>query len=138
MLLATAFVRRGKVAVEHELAVVVAIRDAHVDPTEDCTFGTAAPELAEAEEVAVKLNGLLAAADEKADGAHFGKQCLMARRMVELKRVLKPAGSIYLHCDPTASHYLKFLLDSVFGPANFHNEAGGPSFAARKGWVFSG
>jgi DNA modification methylase len=44
---------------------------------------------------------------------------MMAPRLVELRRVLKPTGSIYLHCDPTASHYLKLLLDAVFGPANF-------------------
>ena len=47
---------------------------------------------------------------------------MMAQRMVELHRVLKPTGSIYLHCDPTASHYLKLLMDSVFGHANFRNE----------------
>ena len=47
---------------------------------------------------------------------------MMAQRMVELRRVLKDTGSIYLHCDPTASHYLKLLMDSVFGPTNFRNE----------------
>jgi site-specific DNA-methyltransferase (adenine-specific) len=47
---------------------------------------------------------------------------MMAPRLVELKRVLKSTGSIYLHCDPTASHYLKMLMDSVFGPENFRNE----------------
>jgi DNA modification methylase len=47
---------------------------------------------------------------------------MMAPRLVELHRVLKPTGSIYLHCDPTASHYLKLLLDAVFGPMNFRNE----------------
>ena len=47
---------------------------------------------------------------------------MMAQRMVELHRVLKDTGSIYLHCDPTASHYLKLLMDSVFGPENFRNE----------------
>ena len=47
---------------------------------------------------------------------------MMAPRLVELRRVLKPTGSIYLHCDPTASHYLKLLMDSVFGPENFRNE----------------
>ena len=41
---------------------------------------------------------------------------MMAPRLVELRRVLKPTGSLYLHCDPTASHYLKVLLDAVFGP----------------------
>ena len=47
---------------------------------------------------------------------------MMAQRMVELHRVLKPAGSIYLHCDPTASHYLKLLMDAVFGATNFRSE----------------
>jgi adenine specific DNA methylase Mod len=47
---------------------------------------------------------------------------MMAIRLIELHRVLKPTGSLYLHCDPTASHYLKLLLDGVFGPTNFQNE----------------
>jgi site-specific DNA-methyltransferase (adenine-specific) len=47
---------------------------------------------------------------------------MMTIRLVELHRVLKPTGSLYLHCDPTASHYLKLVLDQVFGPANFRNE----------------
>ena len=47
---------------------------------------------------------------------------MMAPRLVELRRVLKPTGSIYLHCDPTASHYLKLLMDAIFGPENFRNE----------------
>ena len=47
---------------------------------------------------------------------------MMAQRMAELHRVLKPTGSIYLHCDPTASHYLKLLMDAVFGIENFKNE----------------
>ena len=47
---------------------------------------------------------------------------MMAPRLVELQRVLKPTGSIYLHCDPTASHYLKLLMDAVFGAKNFRNE----------------
>ena len=47
---------------------------------------------------------------------------MMAPRLVELRRVLKPTGSIYLHCDPTASHYLKMLMDAVFGPRFFLNE----------------
>ena len=47
---------------------------------------------------------------------------MMAVRLLELRRVLKPTGSIYLHCDPTASHYLKLLMDCVFGPANFRSE----------------
>ncbi len=47
---------------------------------------------------------------------------MMAPRLVELRRVLKPTGSIYLHCDPTASHYLKMLMDAIFGAQNFDNE----------------
>lgn len=47
---------------------------------------------------------------------------MMAPRLKELRRVLKNTGSIYLHCDPTASHYLKLLLDAVFGPDQFRNE----------------
>lgn len=47
---------------------------------------------------------------------------MMAQRLVELHRVLKSTGSLYLHCDPTASHYLKILLDATFGPRNLRNE----------------
>jgi DNA modification methylase len=47
---------------------------------------------------------------------------MMAPRLKEMHRVLKPTGSIYLHCDPTASHYLKLLLDSIFGPEHFRAE----------------
>jgi site-specific DNA-methyltransferase (adenine-specific) len=47
---------------------------------------------------------------------------MMTVRLVELHRVLKPTGNLYLHCDPTASHYLKIVLDTIFGPQNFRNE----------------
>lgn len=47
---------------------------------------------------------------------------MMAVRLLELHRVLKPTGSLYLHCDPTASHYLKILLDSIFGKTQYVNE----------------
>ncbi len=47
---------------------------------------------------------------------------MMAVRLKELHRVLKPTGSLYLHCDPTASHYLKILLDTIFSPQNYRNE----------------
>ena len=46
----------------------------------------------------------------------------MAARLLEMRRVLKPTGSVYLHCDPTMSHYLKIVMDSIFGRANFRNE----------------
>src|SRR5579859_5293305 len=47
---------------------------------------------------------------------------MMAIRLVELHRVLKPTGSIYLHCDSTASHYLKLVMDATFGPQNYRSE----------------
>lgn len=47
---------------------------------------------------------------------------MMTARLVELHRVLKPTGSLYLHCDPTASHYLKIILDTIFGAGNFRAE----------------
>ena len=46
----------------------------------------------------------------------------MAERLAAMRRLLKPAGSLWLHCDPTASHYLKAVLDAIFGAANFRNE----------------
>ena len=54
----------------------------------------------------------------------------MAERLEEMKRLLKPAGSIYLHCDPTASHYLKIVMDGIFGKNSFRNE-----IIWRIGWV---
>ncbi|MGW4666923.1 DNA methyltransferase [Streptosporangium sandarakinum] len=47
---------------------------------------------------------------------------MMTPRLMELHRTLKPTGALYLHCDPTASHYLKIILDAIFGPKNFRNE----------------
>ena len=46
----------------------------------------------------------------------------MAERLEEMRRLLKPTGSIYLHCDPTANHYLKIIMDGILGKANFRNE----------------
>ena len=46
----------------------------------------------------------------------------MAIRLVEMKRILKETGSVYLHCDPTMSHYLKLMMDIIFGEKNFRNE----------------
>ena len=48
--------------------------------------------------------------------------CMMAVRLLEMRRVLKDTGSIYLHCDPTASHYLKLLMDSIYGQDSFRSE----------------
>lgn len=56
------------------------------------------------------------------ENAMMAYLAMMAVRLIELHRVLKPTGSLYLHCDPTASHYLKILLDAVFGKEKFQNE----------------
>lgn len=56
------------------------------------------------------------------ENAMMAYLAMMAVRLQELHRVLKPKGSLYLHCDPTASHYLKLVLDAVFGAENFRNE----------------
>lgn len=55
------------------------------------------------------------------EGPMLAYLSMLAPRLVELRRVLKDTGSIYLHCDPTASHYLKMLMDAVFGRGNFLN-----------------
>ena len=49
----------------------------------------------------------------------------MAQRLLVMHRILKPTGSLYLHSDPTASHYMKPLLDAIFGHANFRSDIGG-------------
>ncbi len=62
-------------------------------------------------------------AARQAHGKGMQSYCIMmAVRLLEMRRVLKPSGSIYLHCDPTASHYLKLLMDGIFGRARFRNE----------------
>ena len=65
------------------------------------------------------LHRVLLAAMTDSDKSYLA---YMAVRLLELRRILKPAGSIYLHCDPTMSHYLKLVMDAVFGRANFQNE----------------
>ena len=64
---------------------------------------------------------------------------MMAPRLIELQRVLKATGSIYLHCDPTASHYLKMLMDAVFGsrfPERDHLEASTPTVTQTRAEAF--
>jgi site-specific DNA-methyltransferase (adenine-specific) len=56
------------------------------------------------------------------DSTMLAYLAMMAPRLMQLRSVLKPTGSIYLHCDPTASHYLKLLMDAVFGGKQFRNE----------------
>lgn len=70
-------------------------------------------------DASVLLRGIVAALGKNDMTAYLA---MMAARLIELHRVLKPTGSLYLHCDPTASHYLKILLDGIFGAENFQNE----------------
>ena len=70
-----------------------------------------------------KLHTLMAAIRTAlGDNALMAYLAMMAVRLIELHRVLKDTGSLYLHCDPTASHYLKLVLDAVFGAENYRNE----------------
>ena len=56
------------------------------------------------------------------EGPQLAYLSYVANRLIECHRVLKPTGSIYLHCDPTASHYIKVMMDAIFGWRNFRNE----------------
>ncbi len=69
-----------------------------------------------------KLYNSILHANESAGDDMGAFLCFMAVRMLEMHRVLKDSGSIYLHCDPTASHYLKAMMDAIFGRRNFRNE----------------
>jgi DNA modification methylase len=64
------------------------------------------------------------------DSAVMAHLVMVAARLVELRRVLRPSGSLYLHCDPTTSHYLKVVLDRVMGDGNFRRE-----IVWRSGWA---
>lgn len=79
------------------------------------------------DEVVVEVGGLVSQAMQAfrtflGESDMLAYLAMMAPRLVELRRVMKSSASIYLHCDPTASHYLKMLMDSAFGPENFRNE----------------
>ena len=65
------------------------------------------------------LNRVIQAAMTNSDKSYL---IYMAVRLLEMKRILKDSGSIYLHCDPTMSHYLKLVMDSIFGRKSFRNE----------------
>ena len=67
----------------------------------------------------LRLNRVIHAAMTNSDKSYL---IYMAVRLIEIHRILKDTGSIYLHCDPTMSHYLKLVMDSVFGKVNFRNE----------------
>ena len=68
------------------------------------------------------IHQIILAAEHTYDHSMMIYLMAMGIRLIEMKRILKPAGSIYLHCDPTASHYLKLVMDSLFGRQNFRNE----------------
>lgn len=68
------------------------------------------------------LYAVIQAAREAHGGSMFSYLLMMAPRLIECRRLLKETGSIYLHCDPTASHYLKMMMDAIFGQQNFRNE----------------
>ncbi len=81
--------------------------------------------LATTGEVPKAVRTMLAALHEllvERDSDQLAYLVMMTARLVALHRVLKPTGSLYLHCDPTASHYLKVILDALFDGANFQNE----------------
>ena len=83
--------------------------------TDDAWWG----ELAEAHPALYKVIDGASAVGGKADKAY----CIyMAIRLLEMHRVLKSTGSIYLHCDPTMSHSLKLVMDAVFGQKHYQNE----------------
>jgi hypothetical protein len=69
--------------------------------------------------IASVIEGLRLAWEERGITAYL---VTMTDRLIQLHKVLKPTGSLYLHCDPTASHYLKIILDAIFGPDSFRNE----------------
>ena len=68
------------------------------------------------------IHQIILAAEHTYDHAMMIYLMAMGIRLIEMKRILKPKGSIYLHCDPTASHYLKLVMDSIFGSQSFRNE----------------
>ena len=70
-------------------------------------------------QIAAVLNALTIALQRSDMMAYLA---MMSARLIEIHRALKPTGSLYLHCDPTASHYLKIVLDAIFGPDRFLNE----------------
>lgn len=68
------------------------------------------------------LYALIYAAGRAHSKGMFSYLMMMAPRLLEMHRVLKPTGSLYLHCDPAASHYLKIMMDAIFGFGGFQNE----------------
>ena len=79
------------------------------------------------------LHSVLTSAGQAQDEGLQGYLTFMAVRLLQMRRVLRETGSIYLHCDPTASHYLKAVMDCIFGPDNFRNEIIWQRTITRKG-----
>ena len=69
-----------------------------------------------------ELSNITASKNNKHYLYNYCYLCYMAIRLIEMQRILKDTGSIYLHCDPTMSHYIKILMDIIFGEKNFRNE----------------
>ena len=86
---------------------------------DDATSGLAVDEVkrSQFQDAAKMLDAMVGFLGKNALTAYLA---MMAVRLIELHRVLKPTGTLYLHCDPTASHYLKILLDAVFGLSLIH------------------
>ena len=68
------------------------------------------------------LNGVKSISNSKHYLYNYCYLCYMAIRLIEMRRILKDTGSIYFHCDPTMSHYVKIMMDTIFGEKNFRNE----------------
>ena len=79
-----------------------------------------------------QIHQIILAAEHIYDHSMMIYLMAMCIRFIEMKRILKPTGSIYLHCDPTASHYLKLVMDAVFGKNNFRNEIAWNKYIGRK------
>ena len=79
-------------------------------------------EIGEIGEAYPSVADLIKTAGDISGESHRSYLIVMAIRLIEMKRLLKSTGSIYLHCDPTMSHWLKLLMDAIFGEKNFRNE----------------
>ena len=100
------------------------------------TWGLSDIDLAWHGELADKHQGMhdfLLSVQQVHSKSMFAYLIYMAIRLQEIHRILKPTGSVYLHCDPTASHYLKLLMDDIFGKANFRDEIIWKRQTAKKG-----
>ena len=86
----------------------------------------------EIEEAAPALHHIIIAAGFTHSESMQGYLTYMAIRLLEMRRILKPTGSVYLHCDSTASHYLKAVMDAVFGRTNFRNEIAWGKYGGHK------